>query len=708
MNTGRVHDSKESHTLARRRRGLRGGERSRERARLARIRGVDARTMRSTASESFARAGGTRGTRNRRTGVERTRVVSASSRPDRENSERAKRDMEALERRRDAASIVARVVKTQEAEPSGDKFQSGVVRIAGSKPPALTPEVMQDEVEKERLALLNEVLLIFVSGAILGPLLDHQHSRFNVLHYTEPVRVHFDALMAPMWQSPFGRMFDSVLPGFIKDAVRVAFVNENGVLETGWWVPPLFGVAAIVIGTGTTILDERRIRDSVRRARETEIRRGMHGIDEQVSRTSDLIDRCPGKPALGFMPGWMSVNWCISVFAFQYLASGVLASPQSPLVDGFLPYHLIDFVLCVWGVSTLYIFYRSAQGFFMASLTAVAGPVAEIVLINYGHLYSYAHPDVLGIPTWIPWVYFCGAPAVGNLSRQLRNELRDLSGLPGPTTRVVAYDKQKMKSSGALKSTAYSSLDRDKTVVNKNLKEIPKGRFTILPGGPIDVAVLVAKRREEEELARVLQSVRGGTQKRRRAVRRYVARQKDLKAGRKSVRDRIVGLLVRKKKEATDEDIDTEEGKTRRLLRIQREIERVEATLDEIERMKKLKNRLETIRLSLDDAAPPLGPKLRRLKSRLEDAVPAPLKPTWDALEDAIGESIGPIVRDKTPEGVRRMMEGAFDSEDDRRSYIERMNVELVEIQSEFQSELSRANRVMSTVPVESDKSAQE
>ena len=162
MNTGRVHDSKESHTLARRRRGLRGGERSRERARLARIRGVDARTMRSTASESFARAGGTRGTRNRRTGIERTRVVSASSRPDRENSERAKRDMEALERRRDAASIVALVVKTQEAEPSGDKFQSGVVRIAGSKPPALTPEVMQDEVEKERLALLNEVLLIFV------------------------------------------------------------------------------------------------------------------------------------------------------------------------------------------------------------------------------------------------------------------------------------------------------------------------------------------------------------------------------------------------------------------------------------------------------------------------------------------------------------------------------------------------------------------
>ena len=49
----------------------------------------------------------------------------------------------------------------------------------------------------------------------------------------------------------------------------------------------------------------------------------------------------------------------------------------------------------------------------MASLTALAGPAAEIFLINVAHLYAYAAPDVLGVPTWIPWVYFCGAPAVG-------------------------------------------------------------------------------------------------------------------------------------------------------------------------------------------------------------------------------------------------------------------------------------------------------
>ena len=37
-------------------------------------------------------------------------------------------------------------------------------------------------------------------------------------------------------------------------------MNETGVLETGWWVPPLFGVAAIIIGYGTTSLDALRIR----------------------------------------------------------------------------------------------------------------------------------------------------------------------------------------------------------------------------------------------------------------------------------------------------------------------------------------------------------------------------------------------------------------------------------------------------------------
>jgi hypothetical protein len=49
--------------------------------------------------------------------------------------------------------------------------------------------------------------------------------------------------------------------------------------------------------------------------------------------------------------------------------------------------------------------------------------------INGLDLYAYTYPDILGTPSWIAWVYFCGAPAVGNLGRRIR---ADLTGANGP------------------------------------------------------------------------------------------------------------------------------------------------------------------------------------------------------------------------------------------------------------------------------------
>ena len=73
----------------------------------------------------------------------------------------------------------------------------------------------------------------------------------------------------------------------------------------------------------------------------------------------------------------------------------------------------------------------------MAVLTGVAGPVTEIFLINVLHLYHYSDPDFFGIPSWIAWVYFCGSPAVGNLSRAVRGELRRRLKLQTPTCEVA-------------------------------------------------------------------------------------------------------------------------------------------------------------------------------------------------------------------------------------------------------------------------------
>ena len=65
----------------------------------------------------------------------------------------------------------------------------------------------------------------------------------------------------------------------------------------------------------------------------------------------------------------------------------------------------------------------------MALLTAFVGPVVEIGLIK-AHLYAYTHPDVAGIPLWIPQVYFAGAPAVGALGRQVLAVLEGKGGAP--------------------------------------------------------------------------------------------------------------------------------------------------------------------------------------------------------------------------------------------------------------------------------------
>ena len=608
---------------------------------------------------------------------------------------RRERELDELSRSRDAARVVSRVVKKDE----GEEVLGGVT----GRTPVMTPEIVAGEEENERYVAANEIALMFASGAILGPLLDHQHSRFDVLHYAEPLKLRFDVIFAPVIHSPFGDIINSiVVPEPAREAFRIVFVNETGVLETGWWVPPLFGVAAIIIGYGTTSLDALRIRREVRQFREAEIRRGVKGGDRNVRRTKDLISECKAKPAMGFKPGWLAVNVCISTFAFQYLASGILASPQSPFLNGFVPYHGIDLILCVWGVLTWYLFDGTSQGLFMASLTAVAGPVAEISLINVLHLYEYSHPDVFGIPTWIPWVYFCGAPAVGNLSRQVRNALREMRSLPGPTTRVMTYEESNWtQRRRGLASAAYAELDRDKRVVNTNVKELPKGRFTILSDGPIDISILAKKKEEEIALMRELKNVRGGTQKRRRAVRRFVARQKDLKNGRESVRDKIVRLLVRKKTPATNVPSSTVEEDTKKLERIQGEIERIEATVDEVERMKALRQRLTVIKASLDEARPPLLPKLRRVKSRIDDALPPPFRPAYEIVEEVLVESFGPVVRDRAPMKLKRAMVGAFENEDARRAALRDMNEDLMSVQKELEDTLKRSKKKRNAEPVE-------
>ena len=237
----------------------------------------------------------------------------------------------------------------------------------------------------------------------------------------------------------------------------------------------------------------------------------------------------------------------------------------------------------------------------------------------------------------------------------------------------------------ALTNVAYMALDRDKRVINKDLKEIPKGRFTVLPNGPLDIQELARKRREEEELLSAIANSRGGTQKRRKQLKKWVNRQNDIKYGRKSVRERILKLLVKtKNNDVVEPALDSNDPKYRskRLMEIQAEIERVESTISEIERLKTLKLKLQKVQSDVDAAAPPLLPKLRRIQSKFDEAVPAPFKPTWARIEQALGTTVLPVVRENPT--VRRVVNGSYENEMQRVQALKQIKQQVELIQNEI------------------------
>lgn len=160
------------------------------------------------------------------------------------------------------------------------------------------------------------------------------------------------------------------------------------------------------------------------------------------------------QPRGGTDPSWAFVLVAVALFVLQYASSGALEAPLlgvtlpggMPALDAFL----LATAAALWAAfdgtpqaclrrgqrncctATAALGLRHAaapplllpaQGLFMAALTTAAGPAVEITLINALHLYSYTHPAVCGVPTWIPWVYAAGAPAVGNLGRKVSSAL---------------------------------------------------------------------------------------------------------------------------------------------------------------------------------------------------------------------------------------------------------------------------------------------
>ena len=233
---------------------------------------------------------------------------------------------------------------------------------------------------------------MFGAGAVLGPLLDHQHSRFDVLHYEHPLVLRLPPdLVVP----------DTSYAPWLRSLVDALFLRESAGLETAPWVPVLFGIAAVIIGLGHTLGDDVAV------------------ARQQAGAGSG---RPPGSPRTGYEPSWSAVALAITAFVLQYALSGALCYEHSAWLEG-TPLGL-DALLAGLAFAIYAAVDGTEQGLVVAAACAVAGPLAELGLINVLHLYHYTQPQWHGIPTWIPWVYFAGAPPVGALCRAVRARIR--------------------------------------------------------------------------------------------------------------------------------------------------------------------------------------------------------------------------------------------------------------------------------------------
>lgn len=271
-----------------------------------------------------------------------------------------------------------------------------------------------DELENEVTISFKAAVAMYGAGAVLGPLLDHQHSRFDVLHYASPSQLALPAALRELCGEASAAAADA-LPLWPSAAWEFLAQRETGTLETCWWVPLLFGGAAVILGVGHTALDD--------------LRHQWAAAAKSESWTDSEAVLLP--PNGGWAPSWAFVNLAISSFCMQYFASGALAGPLRDVANDALPVRILDLVLAVWAVFQWAVFDCTSQGAFMAVLCGTVGPITEIGLINVGHLYTYSDPDFAGIPAWICWVYACGAPAVGNLGRRVRASL-DEQAVPRP------------------------------------------------------------------------------------------------------------------------------------------------------------------------------------------------------------------------------------------------------------------------------------
>jgi hypothetical protein len=141
-------------------------------------------------------------------------------------------------------------------------------------------------------------------------------------------------------------------------------------LGIAWWVPLLFGAAAVAIGYSHPLIDS--LLGHLRRPRRL------------------LISMA-------------ELSWLL--LAYLVSASSLLSVEKAGL-------------LCVIYLNFWLLAGRSWQNLLLSIVTAITGTLIEMLLVTAG-AFSYVHPDFIGVPYWLPCMYACASLALGDLGRSL-------------------------------------------------------------------------------------------------------------------------------------------------------------------------------------------------------------------------------------------------------------------------------------------------
>ena len=509
-------------------------------------------------------------------------------------------------------------------------------RVPRPPPPAPDDAAAARRKALERSSLADEAVVMFLASAILGPLLDHQHSRFDILHYREPLIIDVRAAIASRLWGPDATPPPDVaewmvraraaVPDAVADVFSAAFAHETGTLETAWWVPLLFGTAGIIIGLGHTLGDTLRLKIGAKdpNAKDPNAKdpnaKDPNAKDPNAASPDALatfVDACPGRPAFGWEPAPSVVGACIALFAVQYASSGVLATTVDPAFPG-APRYAVDAALAASGVGAWGVFDGTRQGLVVAVATAVAGPLTEIFLINVTHLYHYENPDVFGIPSWITWVYFCGSPAVGNLSRAVRARRRRALGLRTPTCEVAVATPKK-----AWRPPPRGNQRGERRGATA-VEQPARGKMTVLATAENSGAAPSTSptNRDSSDESR-----------------------DDATTNASATDDAVANAAS--KRATPSPDLHPTPSTRDRVASARRDLEWMRSLRREVRELQALKARLEALRARAADAAPPILPMIER---RLEERVPEKYRDRLETFEDAFEREVLP----RLPEGVRR------------------------------------------------------